>query len=188
MVIFTTLVRRGEELVFGKDESPAQIVENVARYLRLRESLAAEDIKISHQESIQRYREVPLYKRDAAQTSLSAFARRHREMRDKAKAILPLASIGDPSLDILLDVFIAGEERWNLSVSAASIVGGTPATTGLRHITALERAGMIERSVDPFDKRRDHLHLSAETHQQMAEWLQGFLAPDQKAQSYSSNG
>jgi hypothetical protein len=66
----------------------------------------------------------------------------------------------DPAWDLLLDLFIAGREGREISVSSACIAANAPATTALRWICQLEREGLISRALDPGDGRRSHLHLT----------------------------
>lgn len=64
---------------------------------------------------------------------------------------------GEPAWDMLL--LLGGEGPQ--PVSALSVAGGTPATTGLRWIARLQRAGLIERIDDPEDRRRRWMRLSS---------------------------
>ena len=61
---------------------------------------------------------------------------------------------GEPGWDILLDLYRARQEQRFVSVSSACIASAVPPTTGLRHIAALQRHGLVERQYDPFDARR----------------------------------
>jgi DNA-binding MarR family transcriptional regulator len=66
----------------------------------------------------------------------------------------------DPAWDMLLDLGIAREQQRQISVSSLCIAAMCPPTTALRHLEALQKAGLICRSPDPCDKRRMFLTLS----------------------------
>ena len=66
----------------------------------------------------------------------------------------------DPAWDLLLELYASELTHRRMSVSDACIASAVPATTALRWIGALERAGLIERRNDPFDGRRIFVELS----------------------------
>ncbi|MBB5711944.1 winged helix DNA-binding protein [Sphingomonas xinjiangensis] len=67
----------------------------------------------------------------------------------------------DPAWDMLLDLFAAGIERRQVSVSSLCIAAAVPPTTALRWIGTLNEAGLFERQADPSDRRRAYIGLSA---------------------------
>lgn len=67
----------------------------------------------------------------------------------------------DPAWDMLLDLFAAGLERRQVSVSSLCIAAAVPPTTALRWIGTLHEAGLFERQADPSDRRRAYIGLSA---------------------------
>lgn len=67
---------------------------------------------------------------------------------------------GEPAWDILLDLYVTHGKGQSISVSSASLAGGTPATTGLRWLSTLDREGFIERRGDDIDQRRQFVSLS----------------------------
>lgn len=67
---------------------------------------------------------------------------------------------GEPSWDILLDLFIAQGRERPVSVSSACIASSTPQSTALRYVGLLERVGLIRRARDPQDGRRQYLELT----------------------------
>jgi hypothetical protein len=67
---------------------------------------------------------------------------------------------GEPSWDILLDLFIAWGRARPVSVSSACIASSTPQSTALRYVGLLERVGFIRRSKDPRDGRRQYVELT----------------------------
>lgn len=66
----------------------------------------------------------------------------------------------DPNWDILLDLFISGEQNRKLSTSAACIGSSVPATTALRHLSALAKCGLIDRKDDEDDRRTSWVTLT----------------------------
>ena len=67
---------------------------------------------------------------------------------------------GEPSWDMLLDLFIAQGRGRPVSVSSACIASSTPQSTALRYVGLLEREGFIRRAKDPQDGRRQYLELT----------------------------
>lgn len=67
---------------------------------------------------------------------------------------------GEPSWDILLDLFIAQGKARPVSVSSACIASSTPQSTALRYVGLLEKVGLIRRAKDPRDGRRHYLELT----------------------------
>jgi hypothetical protein len=67
----------------------------------------------------------------------------------------------DPAWDMLLDLFAAGLERRQVSVSSLCIAAAVPPTTALRWIGTLHDAGLFERQADPTDRRRAYIGLSS---------------------------
>jgi DNA-binding MarR family transcriptional regulator len=76
----------------------------------------------------------------------------------------------DPAWDMLLELYLAELEKRQLSVTAVSVAGAVPPSTGIRWITTMTEAGMIERVADPYDRRRTYLHLSKATYDLLDEW------------------
>lgn len=66
----------------------------------------------------------------------------------------------DPAWDILLELFAAEADGRKISVSGVCASAALSATTGLRWLGKLERAGLVVRHSDPLDRRRSWVHLS----------------------------
>lgn len=77
---------------------------------------------------------------------------------------------GEPAWDILLDLHANGLRGRPVSTTAACIAANVPATTALRYIAQLKRAGLI-RGVPDQDRRRTWLELSVRGQELMADWL-----------------
>lgn len=84
---------------------------------------------------------------------------RERRRRD-AKIAATGELFGEPSWDILLDLFIAHGKARPVSVSSACIASSTPQSTALRYVGLLEKVGLIRRAKDPRDGRRYYLELT----------------------------
>jgi DNA-binding MarR family transcriptional regulator len=105
------------------------------------------------------------------QTMLDYAKRLYRERRQREEAFAPFDLFGEPAWDLLLDLFIAGEERRAISVSSACIAAVVPPTTALRWIAALHERGLITRDADPDDRRRCLLALTPHAHRLMLDAL-----------------
>ena len=84
---------------------------------------------------------------------------------------LPDATFEDPQWLMMLDLFVAGEDGRNVSVSSLCSASGVPATTALRHIRSLVAKGLFERASHPKDKRISHVRLSEKARRQMIGYL-----------------
>ena len=82
---------------------------------------------------------------------------RDRRRRDQ---IFGDGLFGEPSWDIMLDLYRAYERDERVSVTSACIAAACPSTTALRHLARLECAGLIERYPDTTDTRRVFVRLS----------------------------
>lgn len=87
--------------------------------------------------------------------------RLYRERRRRDARLGGTAELfGEPSWDMLLDLFIAQGRARPVSVSSACIASSTPQSTALRYVGLLEREGLIRRAKDPQDGRRQYLELT----------------------------
>jgi len=99
---------------------------------------------------------------------------RVRRMRD---AFFGPDLFADPAWDMLLDLFAAGLEDAQVSVSSLCIAAAVPPTTALRWIGILSDRRLIERRPDPQDRRRAFLVLTAAAEVAM----RGYLAAVRRA-------
>ena len=67
---------------------------------------------------------------------------------------------GEPSWDILLDLYLASCEGRLVPTTSACIGSGVPPTTALRWLRILESKGLVERCSDNLDGRRTFVSLS----------------------------
>lgn len=69
---------------------------------------------------------------------------------------------GEPSWDLMLDLYIAHERGVEINISRSVAASGVPTTTGLRYIALLTDRGLLSRVADPFDRRRHFVTVSDE--------------------------
>jgi len=82
-------------------------------------------------------------------------------LRRRRNSIFDEKIFGEPSWDILLDLYVSGKLGREVSVSSACIAASVPATTALRWISVLVDHGYVERSSDSRDGRRALVKLSS---------------------------
>lgn len=80
----------------------------------------------------------------------------------------------DPAWDILLDLFIAAERGRRVSVSSACIGAAVPATTALRHLSALAKHGLVSRDSSESDFRVSWVALTPTGYQKMKDVLTSY--------------
>lgn len=79
----------------------------------------------------------------------------YNERRQRERLLGPWSlSVADPAWDMLLLLYITQASGRPLAVKAICTAGSTLFGTGLRHLAALERSGLIHRAEDPLDRRR----------------------------------
>lgn len=78
---------------------------------------------------------------------------------------------GEPAWDILLDLAHATFSGLRVPVSSACVGACVPPTTGLRWLSILENAGLLERQDDLLDGRRTYVRLSRKGLLKMEEYL-----------------
>ena len=129
---------------------------DAARRSRRRNSLRPEAI---HAEPYRRRR------------SLASIARTLVEQLSRRGQYIVGAVFEDPQWLMTLELFIAGEEEREVSVSSLCFASGVPATTALRHIRSLETKGVFRRLSHPKDRRISHVRLSEAARVQVVRYL-----------------
>jgi hypothetical protein len=112
---------------------------------------------------------------DTSSDSITALAieraRKHVAIWDRRENYLPKQLFGDATWQILIFLLVNCADGKRVSVSAACLASGTPATTGLRHLTNLTNLGYIRRVCDPADSRRVYVELCEETKSKLIDLL-----------------
>lgn len=100
-----------------------------------------------------------------------AVARRLTMARQVRDRVFGRDMFHNPSWNILLDLFIAGEEGRSVTIKSACVAGGVPQSTALRYIAHLIETCYIARTQHPSDARSAHLRLTERGRSRMAEFL-----------------
>jgi DNA-binding MarR family transcriptional regulator len=82
---------------------------------------------------------------------------------------------GEPAWDMLLDLYGHQLDQNRISVSALCSSSGVPATTALRWIGNLERAGLVLRRNDPLDGRRVWIELTNDGSSAVDRYFDGLI-------------
>jgi hypothetical protein len=102
---------------------------------------------------------------------LLALARRTAEARRARDRVFGSGLCANPPWNILIDLFIAGEEGSNITIKSACVAAGVPQSTALRHIAHLIDIGLAVRSQHPSDARSAYLRLSERGRAKMIDYL-----------------
>lgn len=73
---------------------------------------------------------------------------------------LPAELFHEPAWDMLLALFVAHEERRTMNVKTLVSSAAAPVTTSQRWIDHLHKLKLIDRVIDPIDRRRMEISLS----------------------------
>ena len=95
----------------------------------------------------------------------------YQDRRQRARAFDDDSIFGEPAWDILLDLFIAANERKKVSVTSACIASACASTTALRWLNVLEKQQLVARDADPGDLRRTNVRLTAKGFTAMTDYL-----------------
>ena len=82
------------------------------------------------------------------------------ELRRSRQASFPGTLLGDPTWDMLLQLYAAHLDMLRMSITRLTHSTALPATTVLRRLGLLEKGGLVVRAGDPFDARRVFVTLS----------------------------
>ncbi|WP_295526707.1 MarR family transcriptional regulator [Novosphingobium sp. Chol11] len=119
--------------------------------------------------------------RHAAAAAELALARQTYALRCRRHRFLSADLFGEPTWDILLDLFIAAHEGRRVPTTSACIGAHVPPTTALRWLRILEARGLVEREEDGRDGRRTFVKLSRRGLVAMTGFMQASLASLQLA-------
>jgi DNA-binding MarR family transcriptional regulator len=96
----------------------------------------------------------------ATTEALGAFARFLLHARRKRDIALAGIEFGEPSWDMILDLYVQHVAGQTVTVSSLCAASAVPQSTALRWIDAMASAGHFIRSRDPNDQRRIHVRLA----------------------------
>ncbi|MBB6426320.1 MarR family winged helix-turn-helix transcriptional regulator [Sphingopyxis sp. JAI128] len=82
------------------------------------------------------------------------------------------AELSGPVWDMMLDLMLANTHGRSLSASDLATGAAVPLSSGLRMITALERLGLAQRSIDERDRRRTIVRLTENGIERMASYFE----------------
>nr|WP_232474050.1 hypothetical protein [Sphingomonas sp. MA1305] len=84
---------------------------------------------------------------------------------------LPADLFHEPAWDMLLALFVAHEERRTMNVKTLVSTAAAPVTTSQRWIDHLHKLKLIDRVIDPIDRRRMEISLSDSGHSAVLAYL-----------------
>lgn len=96
------------------------------------------------------------------------------------------AEMSGPTWDMMLDLMLAGAHGRVLSASDLATGAGVPLSSGLRMIAALERRGLLHRSIDERDRRRTIVRLTDVGAERMASYFEKIGAAWQGGQTLAA--
>lgn len=96
--------------------------------------------------------------------------------RRRRSRLFPADLFGEPTWDILLDLYVAGRESRRVPTTSACIGAHVPPTTALRWLRILEARGFVERESDGKDGRRTFVRLTDRGNAAMDDFLDTMLA------------
>lgn len=94
------------------------------------------------------------------------------QMRRMRRSHFGSAELTGPVWDMMLDLMLAGAHGRALSASDLATGAGVPLSSGLRMISALERLGLVQRSIDERDRRRTIVRLTDKGTERMASYFE----------------
>jgi DNA-binding MarR family transcriptional regulator len=90
-------------------------------------------------------------------------ARQEYAERRRRDRMFGRGRFGEPTWDLLLDLFVAAGERREVRISSACIAAAVPTSTALRHVGYLVSDGLVLRRRHPTDTRSSVVELSPPT-------------------------
>jgi len=108
------------------------------------------------------------------------------QMRRIRRSHFGSAEMSGPTWDMMLDLMLAGTHGRVLSASDLATGAGVPLSSGLRIISALERLGLVHRSIDERDRRRTIVRLTDIGTERMATYFEKIGAAWQTAQTLAA--
>lgn len=97
---------------------------------------------------------------------------RERRMR---RQFLPGELFHEPAWDMLLALFASRDDRMPMNIKALVSMSDAPVTTSQRWIEHLHKLKLIDRVIDPTDRRRVEVSLSHSGDQAMKSYLRALV-------------
>lgn len=94
------------------------------------------------------------------------------QMRRIRRSHFGSTELAGPVWDMMLDLMLAESHGRALSASDLATGAGVPLSSGLRMISALERLGLAQRSIDARDRRRTIVQLTPVGTERMATYFE----------------
>ena len=91
--------------------------------------------------------------------------------RRQRRHFLPAELFHEPAWDMLLALFVSRDERQPMNIKALVSMSDAPVTTSQRWIEHLHKLKLIDRVIDPADRRRVEISLSYGGDQAMRSYL-----------------
>jgi hypothetical protein len=114
---------------------------------------------------------IPELPRTDAERALAAAKRVARARRRRDTELAEIADLfRDPAWDLLLDLFISGED---VSITSVCMGATVPGSTGLRHLAALQQRGFVNVRPDPVDRRRRNIRLENGIRERLIRYFSG---------------
>lgn len=104
-------------------------------------------------------------------------ARQLLQARIRTAKLFPKGILRDAAWDMLLELFISGEEGGFLYVKQLMIASGESVAGSMRRIERLEEADFITRNSDPLDQRRVIVRLTERGRTAMISMLRHIFEP-----------
>jgi len=102
---------------------------------------------------------------------LLAAARNYARARIVRDEVFGQGQFLDPSWNVLIELFIAGEEGRNVTIKSACVAACVPQSTALRHIAHLIDIRLATRAQHPSDARSAYLKLTDRGRAKMVAFL-----------------
>ena len=146
-----------------KNESVVELIKDLTAKL----SAVAEEFngRVAHAAE-----EVPVGEEND-EAALVDYAETVLEQRRMRRQFLPGELFHEPAWDMLLALFVSRDARLPMNIKALVSMSDAPVTTSQRWIEHLHKLKLIDRVIDPTDRRRVEISLSHTGDQAMKAYL-----------------
>jgi DNA-binding MarR family transcriptional regulator len=112
---------------------------------------------------------------EPSDAALIAHANAMLAERRMRRQFLPAELFHEPAWDMLLALFASRDDRLPMNIKALVSMSDAPVTTSQRWIEHLYKLKLIDRVIDPTDRRRVEISLSHAGDQQLRSYLRALL-------------